>query len=764
MHTLRSSRFGLRIRACSDVFGRARVGVAALLFACAGTSVRAQSYAITYQGELRQDGELVDGIVDIRCRLYQSATGNDQIMGNRCFDDVEVVGGRFTITFVPDSVSFLDFQDRYLELEVRPGESGTCDDIDGYDLLGSRQLLTSTPFALVAQRAETADSTFQLGGLPFSAYARLGTTNTWTATNSFSSATITSATLGSATLSGPLVTNGTVQIGPFNSGTPLAASSDASNPNVAFFTSFNTSGTVLSISNAAPGGRAFAIVNTGSDYPFGAGNLLIRDVSAASDRIAITQAGNVGLGTNNPLARLDVNGSARVANVLTISASQGTAPLAVTSTTKVDNLNADRLDDIDSVAFARRDQANTFGAGNTFSGLQVNGDLTVTQNIAANSLAAQQGIAALAPQGMQPLTVVSNTKVNNLNADLIDGVDSPQFARRDLPNTFGTGNSFAGLQVNGDLAASQNVFANAVVAQQTIAALAPQGVAPFQVASTFKVNNLNVDLLDGVDSPQFARRDQPNTFGLGNTFAGLQVNGDLAASQNVFAIGVIAQQVAATAPQGTAPLIVSSTTKVTNLNADLLDGVAGAGYARLGGVNNFANDNTFNNVNVLGDFTGDTVAANTFALRNTAIRTLTIPAFAFQTDGQIPYFRGAHELRGTSAGTVVSAYAAVQLPNAAKIESISYNFFDNGSSDLTLVLRESSFSAIPLDTPIVVLNTSGAFPAFATNTHNFPTPYPVVDNTTKSYYLSLTIPVPATPANLRIGDVHIQYLVDELAP
>ena len=550
---------------------------------CGRASAQAVTTAFTYQGELRENGELVNGVYDFRFKIYPIASGPTPAYQTICVDDVEVVDGRFTTQIDYGYLLFRNSEVLYLELDVRPGDVGTCADQSGFETLAGRTLISPTPYAIASLSSGTATTANALAGIP-------------------------------------------------------------------------------------------------------------------------------------------------------------------------------------AASFARRDAANTWTAPNTFNGLQIFGDLNASQSLFANAVVAQQTVGAFAPEGTPPLMVSSNTKVNNLNADLIDGVDSPQFARRDLPNTFGTGNSFAGLQVNGDLAASQNVFANAVVAQQTIAALAPQGVAPFQVASTFKVNNLNVDLLDGVDSPQFARRDQPNTFGLGNTFAGLQVNGDLAASQNVFAIGIIAQQVAATAPQGTAPLIVSSTTKVTNLNADLLDGVAGAGYARLGGVNNFANDNTFNNVNVLGDFTGDTVAANTFALRNTAIRTLTIPAFAFQTDGQIPYFRGAHELRGTSAGTVVSAYTAVQLPNGAKIESISYNFFDNGSSDLTLVLRESSFSAIPLDTPIVVLNTSGAFPAFATNTHNFPTPYPVVDNTTKSYYLSLTIPVPATPANLRIGDVHIQYLVDELAP
>ncbi len=731
-------------------------GAVAMLALCDRAAAQAVTTDFTYQGELLENGGLADGVYDLRFRIYGAATGPEPAYQTVCVDDIEVVAGRFAAQLDFSPLLFADSAARYLEIAVRPGDVGTCADFEGYQTLAGRALITPTPYAITSMTSATATSANALGGTPAASFARRDAANTWTGPNTFSNATTFAAAIAST---------GNIQVGPFNAGTPLSVSSDASNGNTAFFTSLNPQSTILTLSNNAVGGRTYSIINTGPSHALGPGTLIIRDVSSSADRLAISPAGSVGIGTLTPSARLDVAGTANVAGVLTLGAAQGTAPLSVTSTTKVANLNADQLDGVDSLQFARLDQPNTFGAGNTFPSLQISTDLTVLQNLFTGGIVALQPVSALAPQGTAPLTVGSTTKVNNLNVDMLDGIDSPLFARRDQANTFGAGNSFAGLQVAGDLTATQGVFANSVVAQQSIAALAPMGVAPLIVSSNFKVNNLNVDMLDGIDSPLFARRDQSNAFGAGNTFAGLGVTGDINLNGNLFVTAIVAQdQIYALAPSGTAPFVVASTTKVNNLNADMLDGIIGAGYARIGGVNNFANDNTFTNVNVLGDFTGDTVAANAFALRTPATRALIIPAFAFQTDGQIGYFRGAHELRGTTGGSVLNAYAAVQLPHGATIRSISYNVYDNAASDLTLVLRSSAFASIPADTAMVVLNSSGTFATFATNTHTFATPYPVVDNAAKSYYLAVTIPVPAAPADLRLGDVRIEYVVTNPMP
>lgn len=59
----------------------------------------------------------------------------------------------------------------------------------------------------------------------------------------------------------------------------------------------------------------------------------------------------VGIGTVAPGAKLDVVGDVRASTQLISTVVTGTAPLVVSSTTKVTNLNADTLDGLDSTAF-----------------------------------------------------------------------------------------------------------------------------------------------------------------------------------------------------------------------------------------------------------------------------------------------------------------------------------------------------------------------------------------------------------------------------
>jgi hypothetical protein len=89
--------------------------------------------------------------------------------------------------------------------------------------------------------------------------------------------------------------------------------------------------------------------------------------------------------------------------------------------------------------------------------------------------------------------------------------------------------------------------------------LATGGAAPFTVASTTMNTNLNADLLDGVHAAGFV----PNP---------------LAADIDLGSYHVQALHFISDCANGTAPYQCTSTDVNTNLNADLLDGVQGAGY------------------------------------------------------------------------------------------------------------------------------------------------------------------------------------------
>ncbi|MFC5703194.1 peptidase G2 autoproteolytic cleavage domain-containing protein [Cohnella faecalis] len=135
--------------------------------------------------------------------------------------------------------------------------------------------------------------------------------------------------------------------------------------------------------------------------------------------------------------------------------------------------------------------------------------------------------------GTAPLVVNSTTKVQSLNADLVDGYEADQNV---IANTVAVRLS------NGDL--------NARVFGSTAAT----GTPPLVVNSTTVVTNLNADMVDGYHATTAAET---------NKIAVRDENGDITARRfsSVVANG-----------SGIAPFDVLSTKVVTNLNADMVDG------------------------------------------------------------------------------------------------------------------------------------------------------------------------------------------------
>lgn len=94
---------------------------------------------ITYQGRLTQSLTPVSGWVDLRFRLYRSATGTQQVGPQVLALGTPIQDGTFTTTFDFGPV-FTSDEERWLEIDVR--QSGTS-----YTTLSPRQRITAAPLA-----------------------------------------------------------------------------------------------------------------------------------------------------------------------------------------------------------------------------------------------------------------------------------------------------------------------------------------------------------------------------------------------------------------------------------------------------------------------------------------------------------------------------------------------------------------------------------------------------------------------------------------
>jgi hypothetical protein len=237
----------------------------------------------------------------------------------------------------------------------------------------------------------------------------------------------------------------------------------------------------------------------------------------------------------------------------------------------------------------------TPGAGHTITGNVVqSGAGTVYINTPGNIIAAQGSFGTVNATGLintlgniSAATLIAgqlNTTGNVLstggvfNALAVNGTATVSILNS-TGNILGTGGILNSLTVNGatTLAGTLTVSSgfinsagnivstgaihNALTVNGVITSTQATGTAPFTVASTTAVTNLNADLWDG------------------NHFATYLNQAVLTTSTPSFS------KMTSTVATGTAPLTVASTTLVTNLNADALDGIQAVGlYNNMGDV------------------------------------------------------------------------------------------------------------------------------------------------------------------------------------
>jgi hypothetical protein len=122
-----------------------------------GASAAAQSTTFTYQGRLKSGGEPASGLHDIRFRLFDAAAGGTQLGSTQCVNDVSVADGLFTAS-IDFGQQFASPDQRFLELQVREDTGLGCGNGAGFVTLTPRQPLTAAPLASHAQAAFALDA------------------------------------------------------------------------------------------------------------------------------------------------------------------------------------------------------------------------------------------------------------------------------------------------------------------------------------------------------------------------------------------------------------------------------------------------------------------------------------------------------------------------------------------------------------------------------------------------------------------------------
>ena len=175
--------------------------------------------------------------------------------------------------------------------------------------------------------------------------------------------------------------------------------------------------------------------------------------------------------------------------------------------------------------------------------------LSANWDVGAHKITANQFASNIAI-GTAPLTIVSTTVVTNLNADLLDGIHGTDLAKLD-----GT----TPLTANWDIGSFQ-------LRAQTLYADVASGTPPLTITSNTLVTNLNADLLDGSEASAFLLKNA--------TVA-------LTSDWDVGNYDIRAKALYADVPTGTAPLTISSTTLVSNLNVQYLNGYQASEFSLL---------------------------------------------------------------------------------------------------------------------------------------------------------------------------------------
>jgi hypothetical protein len=288
-----------------------------LCFAC--FSAFSQSTLITYQGVLKNNGANANGLYDVRFSLYDASSGGAQV-GNTVTQTVPVTNGVLT-TQIDFGLNFAG-ADRWLQLETRTNGIGAS-----FVLLSPRQRITAAPystFALSAATATNASSVAKgavvtsLNSLKDDLILQAG--NNVSITPNGNTLTIAAANGGGSSIWSQINNNAYYNLGNVGIGTsgPLAPLEVAgivrsTRTNVAAQYIQLDGGDPLAIRMTAQSvlsaEKTLVIQNLSGETVPGANNAIqfaLGKLGAPSTKMIITQGGNVGIGSLQPVGKLEV--------------------------------------------------------------------------------------------------------------------------------------------------------------------------------------------------------------------------------------------------------------------------------------------------------------------------------------------------------------------------------------------------------------------------------------------------------------------------
>ncbi|MFA6449308.1 MAG: hypothetical protein WCX65_07575 [bacterium] len=300
-----------------------------------------------------------------------------------------------------------------------------------------------------------------------------------------------------------------------------------------------------------------------------------------------------------------------ITGTLTSTVATGTAPIVVDSTTVATRLNADLLDGQHGTYYLNAGTAYSGDVSGAYNNLQIGSGAVGSSEVTDNSLSATD----LSVNVISSLDGVTN---DGGDIDFVAGAGitiTPDDPGNQITITANFGSIDHG-SISG-LGDDDHTQYFALAQNETVTGIpAFNGgttgtTAPFTVDSTFLVTNLNADLLDGQQASAFISSTGATMTGaitmsgvngdinfdnagglltmaggnISDSVGNLNLNDNTSVSGTLGVTGAVTGSNTITGTRlisniaiGTAPLSVISTTNVTNLNADFLDGYHAASF------------------------------------------------------------------------------------------------------------------------------------------------------------------------------------------